>query len=234
MKSISLLMYKSLDGTIEEISRDYNANWMTAVEMCDDEIYVGAENRFNLFTVKKNSEATTDEARHMLNVIGEFHLGEFVNAFRHGSLVMKTESGSSSSSENDVISSFHQVHGNMLYATVNGVLGVMADLDKAQYTMLLDIQKALNKVIKGVGGLSHSEWRAFHNSRKSNPAKGFIDGDLIEMFLDLKRDDMEKVVEYYNKDVSSNIPSPGSSEAVVNTLTVDNLVKIVEELSRIK
>ena len=36
MKSISLLAYKQLDGSIEEIARDYNANWMTAIDICDD------------------------------------------------------------------------------------------------------------------------------------------------------------------------------------------------------
>lgn len=44
-----------------QIARDYNPNWMTAVEILDDDIYIGAENSFNLFTVRKNSEATTDE-----------------------------------------------------------------------------------------------------------------------------------------------------------------------------
>lgn len=36
--------------TIEEIARDYNPNWMTAVEVLDDDIFIGAENSFNLFT----------------------------------------------------------------------------------------------------------------------------------------------------------------------------------------
>jgi DNA damage-binding protein 1 len=33
MKSISLLVYKPVDGVIEELARDYNPNWMTAVEV---------------------------------------------------------------------------------------------------------------------------------------------------------------------------------------------------------
>ena len=87
MKSISLLVYKSIDGTIEEIARDFNQNWMTAIEMINDDIFIGAENSFNLFTVRKNTDATSDEQRNRLETYGEFHLGEFVNAFRRGSLV---------------------------------------------------------------------------------------------------------------------------------------------------
>uniref|UniRef100_A0A2N9H790 RSE1/DDB1/CPSF1 C-terminal domain-containing protein n=1 Tax=Fagus sylvatica TaxID=28930 RepID=A0A2N9H790_FAGSY len=41
MKSISLLIYKPEEGAIEERARDYNANWMSAVEILDDDIYLG-------------------------------------------------------------------------------------------------------------------------------------------------------------------------------------------------
>ncbi|KAJ6886505.1 hypothetical protein NC651_027013 [Populus alba x Populus x berolinensis] len=61
---------------------------MSAVEILDGDIYLGAENNFNLFTVRKNSEGTAEEERGHLEVLGEYHLGEFINRFRHGSLVM--------------------------------------------------------------------------------------------------------------------------------------------------
>ena len=57
MKSISLLMYKaSTEGSapvLEEIARDHRSNWMTAVEALDYETFLGAENGFNLFTLRK-------------------------------------------------------------------------------------------------------------------------------------------------------------------------------------
>ncbi|KDO31423.1 hypothetical protein SPRG_04038 [Saprolegnia parasitica CBS 223.65] len=33
MKSISLLNYKALDGSVEEVAKDLNSNWMTAIDM---------------------------------------------------------------------------------------------------------------------------------------------------------------------------------------------------------
>jgi DNA damage-binding protein 1 len=57
---------------------------MTAVEILDDDTFLGAENSFNLFTCQKNSGATTDEERFYLQDSGQYHLGEFVNVFRHG------------------------------------------------------------------------------------------------------------------------------------------------------
>lgn len=175
---------------------------MTAVEILDDDTYLGAENSFNLFTVRKNSDAATDEERGRLEVVGEYHLGEFVNRFRHGSLVMRLPDTESS-----------QIP-TVIFGTVNGVIGVIASLPQEQYSFLLRLQHSLVKVIKGVGGLSHEQWRSFSNERKTNDAKNFLDGDLIESFLDLSRTRMEEI------SVTMEIP-------------VEELCKRVEELTRL-
>lgn len=202
MKSISLLIYKHEEGAIEERARDYNANWMSAVEILDDDTYLGAENNFNLFTVRKNSEGATDEERGRLEVIGEYHLGEFVNRFRHGSLVMRLPD-----------SEVGQIQ-TVIFGTVNGAIGVIASLPHDQYVFLEKLQSNLRKVIKGVGGLSHEQWRSFNNEKRTAEAKNFLDGDLIESFLDLSRGKMEEV-------------SKGMG------VSVEELSKRVEELTRL-
>jgi len=67
-----------------QIARDFTPNWMSSVEIVDDDTFLGAENSFNLFTCQKDSAATTDEERLHLQEVGLYHLGEFVNVFRHG------------------------------------------------------------------------------------------------------------------------------------------------------
>lgn len=42
--------------------------------------------------------------------------------------------------------------------------------------------------------LDSATWRSFHTERKTEPATGFIDGDLIESFLDISRPKMQEVV----------------------------------------
>ncbi|KAF4379378.1 hypothetical protein F8388_013596 [Cannabis sativa] len=202
MKSISLLIYKHEEGAIEERARDYNANWMSAVEILDDDVYLGAENSFNIFTVRKNSEGATDEERGRLDVLGEYHTGEFINRFRHGSLVMRLPD-----------SEVGQIP-TVIFGTVNGVIGVIASLPQEQYVFLEKLQTSLRKVIKGVGGLSHEQWRSFSNEKKTVEAKNFLDGDLIESFLDLNRSKME--------DISKQ-----------TGVSVEELCKRVEELTRL-
>ncbi|GMN54597.1 hypothetical protein TIFTF001_023722 [Ficus carica] len=202
MKSISLLIYKHEEGAIEERARDYNANWMSAVEILDDDIYLGAENSFNIFTVRKNSEGATDEERGRLDVVGEYHLGEFINRFRHGSLVMRLP-------DSDV----GQIP-TAIFGSVNGVIGVIASLPHEQYVFLEKLQTSLRKVIKGVGGLSHEQWRSFNNEKKTVEAKNFLDGDLIESFLDLNRSKMDEISKQMG-------------------VSVEELCKRVEELTRL-
>lgn len=57
-----------------------------AIEILDDETFLGSENSFNLFTVQKDSGSTTDDERATLQDVGKYHLGESVNVFRHGML----------------------------------------------------------------------------------------------------------------------------------------------------
>ena len=54
-------------------------------------------------------------------------------------------------------------------------------------------QECLRRVIKGVGGFSHAEWRAFQDEHTGSECRNFVDGDLIEQFLDLKRERMDKI-----------------------------------------
>jgi DNA damage-binding protein 1 len=184
MRSISLLLYKPVEQSIEEIARDYNPNWMTSVEALDDDTYIGAENSYNLFTVAKNAGAATDEERTRLDTMGQYHIGEFINKFRHGSLVMKLP---------DVTSEEADIP-TLIYGTVSGSVGVIATLTQENYAFFKKVQDNLTKVIKGVGGLTHNDWRSFSNERKTSEARNFLDGDLIESFLDLKPEKMQEVV----------------------------------------
>jgi len=208
MRSISLLAYEEGKQTITERARDFNANWMTAVDILDDDTFIGVENSYNMFTVRKNSDAATDDERMRLEVAGEMHLGEAVNRFRRGSLVMRLPDSEA---------------GNiptLLFGTINGVIGVVASLPEPMFQKLNRLQTALRKVVNGVGGLSHAEWRSFENERRTGSGRAeehrnFIDGDLIEQFLDLRRDKMAEVA------------------ALVGDMSVEDIGKMVEELTQL-
>ena len=120
---------------------------------------------------------------------------------------------------------------SLLFGTVNGVIGIVASLTKRQYDVLVRVEAALNSVIKGVGGLRHDEWRSFLNERRKQPSKGFVDGDLVESFLDLDTDLAQEVVEAYNRNSSVATTGVAEFDGCLATLTAESLTKLVEELS---
>jgi len=201
MRSVSVLHWNAGNNEFSEIARDYSPNWMTALEIMDDDTFVGGESFFNIFTVAKNSTCESEEERSQLEPTGEFHLGESINKFRHGSLVMKSQ-------EPDA----RQIT-TALFATVSGSIGIIANLDESEFEFFDKVQLSINNVIKGVGGFEHSAWRAFKNDKRVRPSRGFIDGDLVESFLDLSRHKMKEVAEGVG-------------------VTVAELIKRIEDLSQ--
>jgi DNA damage-binding protein 1 len=116
MKSVSLHIFRPDTCEIEDLARDYNSNWVTTLDILDDDTFVAADSSFNLFTVRKNAEASNEEERQRLEVCGEYHLGEFVNRFRRGALTMQLADADSPPLP------------TLLFGTVNGVIGVIATL----------------------------------------------------------------------------------------------------------
>ncbi|KAG6755111.1 hypothetical protein POTOM_040925 [Populus tomentosa] len=169
---------KHEEGAVKERARDYNANWMLAVEILDDDIYLGAENNFNLFT---NLSIDSDMVP-LSCTYPDSDGGQILTA---------------------------------IFGTVNSVMRVIASLPLEQYLFLEKLQSNLRKVIKGVGGLSHEQWRSFNNEKKTVDAKNFLDGDLIETFLDLSHSQIEEIGK------------------TMNTI-VEELYEKVEELARLR
>lgn len=213
MRSMTLLQYKTMEGSFEEMARDYNPNWMTSIEILDDDTFLGAENFMNLFVCQKDSAATTDEERQQMQAVGQFHLGDMVNVFRHGSLVMQHVGETSTPTQ-----------GCVLFGTVSGAIGLVTQIPADFYDFLHEVEERLSHVIKSVGKIDHVFWRSFNTEIKTEPCEGFIDGDLVESFLDLSLDKMKEVVAGVQIDNGSGMK---------HDATVEDLVKIVEDLTRI-
>eukprot|EP01133_Synstelium_polycarpum_P003413 gene3413-3876_t len=180
MKSMSLLVEEP-GGAIKEIARNPQPIWLTAVEMIDDDSYIGSDNSFNFVVVKKNTDTTNELERELLDSVGHFHVGDSINKFYHGSLVTLPDVDAPRIP-------------TILFATVNGSIGVIVSISKEDYDFFFKLQAGLNRVVKGVGGLDHKNWRSFCNEHTTVEASNFIDGDVIETFMDLKQDKMLEAI----------------------------------------
>lgn len=129
------------------------------------------------------SAATTDEERQQMPEVAQYHLGDMVNVFRHGSLVMQNVGERSTPTQ-----------GCVLYGTVSGAIGLVTQIPADFYDFLRNLEDRLTHTIKTVGKIEHSYWRSYHTDMKTEPCEGFVDGDLVESFLDLCRDKMKETV----------------------------------------
>lgn len=205
-RSITVLTCKKIGDKIrlEEVARDYEVTWVMAIEMLDDDVYIVAEHRKHLCTYKRNSYAPTDAERGRLERCGQFHLGNSVNRIHHGSLVMQMPENEGPALK------------TLIFGTSDGMLGVIANLKKESFQFFEALQNAMATLVPGVGGFAHSEWRemVLENQDHRAPAKNYLDGDLIERFLDLSLAQMSTV------------------SSLVN-VSVEELVQRVEEMQRL-
>ena len=70
---------------------------------------------------------------------------------------------------------------------VSGYIGLILQLPLTLYQSLMSLQLALAEYVPSVGKIDHSTWRAFYSDERSKVSNGFIDGDLIETYLDLPK-----------------------------------------------
>jgi DNA damage-binding protein 1 len=83
MRSVTKLEYNDSARTLQEVAFDFNPNWMTSIVLPDSDTIIGAEVGYNLFTMG-HIRHNTVEGSGQLELLGEWHLGEYVNRFRHG------------------------------------------------------------------------------------------------------------------------------------------------------
>ena len=85
IRSMSLIKLQDPSTTsLQRIAGDYSPCWMTCVKILQDDIFLGAETYYNLFTAKRESNIDNDDDSVRLEVCGEYHLGDQVNCFQTG------------------------------------------------------------------------------------------------------------------------------------------------------
>lgn len=135
-----------------------------------------------------------------------------------------------------------------LFGTVDGTLGVILGLDGPTAAFFSTLERAMAKTIRPVGDFDHQLYRACQTERRIHPAHGFVDGDLVESFLDLDRGTMDAVVNEMNRDGGWEVDdaiavrntdrgsnnTDGAAAAETETppeLSVDDVLAMVEEIT---
>ena len=225
--SATLLRWLPDESKLVEESRDCSASSLRAIEFVNESRYIAADDCANLFVLSAES---SDRLTNSM----EYHLGDLVNVIRRGKLNSQPRDASAAAEE--------EQYTSLLCGCVSGALVTVLTLSEGSYRLLALLQKCLSRVVKVLGGVDHDEWRCFQNDRRLGSQLNAVDGDLVERFLDLGREEMESVVRQLNFElqaISANSYLATSEREVGLSLsslppapiTVAEVVRRVEEIS---
>jgi DNA damage-binding protein 1 len=204
MQSLSLLEFMpSQDGsraTLEERARHYKPGWATSVCHLDGERWLEADAQGNIIVLQRNPEAPTEQDRNKLEVTSEMNIGEQINRMRklhvasseNAAVSPKAFLGSVSLLRTAVAGSF-QI---LTCQQIEGTLYLFGDIAPNYQDLLLTFQSRLQAYVHAPGNTSFDLWRAFRNKAREGDAPfRFVDGEMIERFLDLDEVNQELVCE---------------------------------------
>lgn len=95
MRSVSVLTMTNKDPlSLKLMAVDNKPSWMTAVKFVNESLYIGSDDRNNVFTLSLNTPVppprknahlyTSPSGIQKLDIEGGFHIGSQINCFRQG------------------------------------------------------------------------------------------------------------------------------------------------------
>ncbi|EDQ91677.1 uncharacterized protein MONBRDRAFT_31124 [Monosiga brevicollis MX1] len=94
----------------------------------------------------------------------------------------------------------------IVFTTVLGGVGMILEVQQKHLWFMHEMQRRLADMGNAVGGLTHEDYRSTKNGKRESvtPARCFVDGNLIESFLELTPEEMEEVMKEFHIPNSSN------------------------------
>ncbi|OCK77712.1 DNA damage-binding protein 1 [Lepidopterella palustris CBS 459.81] len=174
MKSVSVVQYKPGEGglpdTLIEVARHFQTTWGTAVAEVAEDTYLESDAEGNVMVLYRDTNGATEEDRRRLQVTSEMLLGEMVNRIRRIDVATAPDA---------------TVIPRAFLATVEGSLYLFALIAPSKQNLLITLQANLAELVRSPGDVPFNKYRAFKNQvRESDEPNRFVDGDLIERFLD--------------------------------------------------
>lgn len=237
VRSGTVVRYSPTEKKLTEVARDFHSSYLRAVEILDgssEDIFLGTDIHGNLQCLRHQAEAATDEERCKLESCGEFSVGELLNCFRRGSLVGQPIDADTSSSstawhatvksptgekrDTGILSSNYQsITGlragtsSVLYGGVSGSVGNIIALSEESYKFFASVERVMKRVVVSIGGLNHRDWRCLQNDLRTAVQRNMIDGDLVEMLLELDREALLSATREINDELTLVFASPAGA-----------------------
>ena len=187
MKSVSICTYTpgqgGVDPTLTESGRHFQTAWGTAVAYVGEDTWLEADAEGNLMVLRQNIAGVTPDDRRRLEVESEIRLGEMVNRIRSFDVEVDSKNPA-------------PVVPKAFMGTVDGSIYLFGLITPSHRDLLMRLQASLAPLVQSLGDIPFNSYRAFKNQvREAEEPYRFVDGELIEAFLDLPGNQQDEIVE---------------------------------------
>jgi DNA damage-binding protein 1 len=222
MQSMSVFSMTQKDPlSLKMLGIDSKPTWMTAVKFVNENIYIGSDDRNNVFTLslntiirqshqKNHNENINSRSAKKLELEGGYHIGSLINCFRQGILLDVLSSSSNSSNqqhnENDQIVLGSAIEPPFTFATIHGSIGTIKTISEESFKYFWNIQQEILKYKNNIGNLDHQLWRSYKPKIHSNNQQqqqqqqtsatcNYLDGDLLKSFQYMSKLEKQIIVD---------------------------------------
>ncbi|EER38574.1 DNA damage-binding protein 1a [Histoplasma capsulatum H143] len=211
MKSVSIVEYQQgangLPDSLTEVARHFQTLWSTAVAPVAEDTWLESDAEGNLVMLHRNVNGVTDDDRRRLEVTSEILLGEMVNRIRPVNI--QGSQGAEAA-----------ISPRAFLGTVEGSIYLFGIINPTYQDLLMRLQSAMAGMVVTPGGMPFNKFRAFRNTiRQTEEPYRFVDGELIERFLNCGVELQEEIV---GKVIADGVAG----------VTVESVKGLVEELRR--
>lgn len=209
MKSVSILVLvppppnTDRSWTLTETARHFATMWSSSVSVIGENEWAATDMEGNLIVVRRNIHGVTPDDRKRLEVTSEFRLGEIVNSIipvRAPTSAVSQSRARGQSTTSQPAPTANTPAGPVVrpaafLATVEGGVYMLGTIGSGYQDLLMRLQQTLAARIKGLGYMPWAKYRAFKNEkREADEPFRFVDGELVEGFLNLSPEEMAEVV----------------------------------------
>lgn len=219
MRSVSVLTTTNKDPlSLRLMAVDNKPSWMTAVKFVNENLYIGSDDRNNVFTLSLNTPVppprknahlyTSPSGIQKLDIEGGFHIGSQINCFRQGILLdVLSNSQKKKNDENDMDMDITATEAPFTFATVHGSIGTIKTISEESFHFFKRIQDKVLKEVNNVGELDHALWRSYkpkiamanwQQQQQPNLETNYLDGDLLRSFHYMDTLEKTKIVNSLN------------------------------------
>ncbi|KAF1810515.1 putative UV-damaged DNA binding protein, partial [Eremomyces bilateralis CBS 781.70] len=200
MKSIAVLQFipgrVGMPDRLEEIARHDQTLWSTAVAAVGENHWLEADAEGNLFLLERDPATELELEMKKIRISAEIRLGEMVNKIR--SIDIGERGG--------------VVVPKAFAATADGSIYLLALIQPSMQNLLMQLQDNLAELVKSPGYVPFMRYRAVKTQvREEERPMRFVDGDMIERFMDCSKEIQQKAIQGLSVDVET-------VQAIIETL----------------